>query len=209
MRRRIAVVSGGLGQPSTTRLLADRMSAAVERALRAEGHEVVVDVVDLREHAQDLTTMLLTGFPSAPLKAALDTVATADGLVAVTPIFSGSYSGLFKTFFDVLEDGALDGMPALVGATAGTARHSLAVDHAIRPLLTYLHAFVVPTGVFGATEDFGRSTGSTSEDVVPLGARIDRGARELAGLVAARPPRGAAPADPFALTVDFEDLLRG
>lgn len=209
MTRRIAVVSAGLRQPSTTRLLADRMAEAVERALRAAGQDVTTDVVELREHAQDLNAKLLTGFGSAALERALETVSTADGLVAVTPIFSGSYAGLFKNFFDVLEEDALEGMPVLMGATAGTARHSLALDHAVRPLFTYLHALVVPTGVFGATEDFGRSAGSTSEDAVPLGARIDRGARELAALVAGRPPREAAPADPFALTVDFEDLLRG
>lgn len=209
MTRRIAVVSGGLRQPSSTRLLADRMAAAVVRELEARGQAPTVEVVELREHAQALTTALLAGFPSVALRTALDAVTTADGLVVVTPIFSGSYTGLFKTFFDVLEPESLTGMPTLLGATAGSARHSLALDHAVRPLLTYLGALAVPTGVFGATEDFGQAAGSTTSEEVPLAARVDRGARELAELVVARPPRDAAPVDPFALTESFEDLLGG
>lgn len=208
--RRLVVLSAGLRQPSSTRLLADRLTEAAERSLRGRGLAVEVQVIELREHAQDLTSMLLTGFASKSLQAARDTVARADGVIAVTPIFSGSFSGLFKNFVDVLDDGALDGVPVLLGATAGTARHSLAIDHALRPLFAYLRALAVPTGVFAATEDFGQSAGSTTDDVTPLGVRVDRAARELAGLMAAREPRGAGgPADPFALTVSFEDLLAG
>jgi FMN reductase len=103
----------------------------------------------------------------------VDAVRRADGLVAVTPVFSASYSGLFKTFFDVLEPGILDGKPVLVAATAGTARHSLVLEHALRPLFSYLHAVVVPTAVFAATDDFGDAG---------LDARIARAAGELASL---------------------------
>lgn len=112
--------------------------------------------------------------------------------------------------FDVLGQDALDGMPVLIGATAGTARHSLALEHALRPLFAYLRSVVVPTAVFGATEDFGQVTGSTTDDTTPLAVRVERAARELAALVAAREPRGpGGPADPFALTTSFEDLLAG
>ena len=83
----------------------------------------------------------------------------ADGLIAVTPIFTTCYCGLFKSFFDVLDTDALAGMPVLIGATAGTARHSLALDYALRPMFTYLHAVVVPTGVFAATEDWAGADG--------------------------------------------------
>lgn len=207
--RRIVVVSGGLRQPSSTRLLADRLSEAVVAALEARGGRAEVEVVELRDHANDLTNMLLAGFPTAGLKAALDTVAGADGVIAVTPIFSGSYSGLFKNFFDVTEEGALAGMPVLAGATAGTARHSLALDHAIRPLFAYLRALVVPTAVFGATEDFGQVSGSTTSDDDPLGARVARGAAELADAVMNREPRNTQPKAPgdLELTTDFEGLL--
>jgi len=204
----IAVVSAGLSEPSSTRLLADRLGEATVHALGERGVVAEVRTVELRALAQELTTMLLTGVASANLRAALDAVTRADGVVAVSPIFSGSYNGLFKTFFDLVDDGALQGVPVLLGATAGTARHSLAIDHAMRPLFAYLGAFAVPTGVFAATDDFGHSGGVRSDDdVAPLAERVARGAHELADLVAVR--ERTAPTDPFALSESFEDLLRG
>ena len=205
--RSLAVVSAGLRDPSSTSLLADRIAEATVEALRERGVTVAVHVVDLRRLANDLTAMLLTGVASPAVRGALDTVASADGVIAVTPIFSGSYNGLFKTFFDLSDDDALVGVPVLAGATAGTARHSLAIDHALRPLFAYLRAVVVPSGVFASTDDFGHSAGvRTDDDEAPLADRITRGAGELADLMMRGAPR--RPADPFALTEDFEDLLR-
>jgi len=172
-------------------------------ALRERGVDATVEFVELREHARDLADNLVTGFPNANLRAALDTVVGADGLVAVTPIFSASYSGLFKTFFDVVDKDALSGKPVLLGATAGTARHSLALEHALRPLFAYLRTIVVPTAVFAAAQDWGAGD-VTSRDLV---RRIERAAGELADLVAGRP--AAAVADPFATATPFEALLRG
>ena len=207
-RRTIAVVAGGLRQPSSTRLLADRLAEATATSLRERGIDADVTFVELREHAHDLTNTLLTGLVSADLKRAIDTVVQADGVIAVTPIFSGSYSGLFKNFFDGLEPGSLAAMPVLIGATAGTTRHSLALEHALRPLFTYLHAVVVPTSVFGATEDFGAtSSEQVPDDVPPLQVRVERAAGELADLVAARSPHRVA--DPFAHPTSFADLLAG
>ena len=206
--RSLVVVSAGLREPSSTSLLGNRLAEATVEALRERGVSVAVRVVDLRVHANDLTAMLLTGVASPALRGAIDAVASADGVIAVTPIFSGSYNGLFKTFFDVLGEDALIGAPVLVGATAGTARHSLAIDHALRPLFAYLRAVVVPSGVFASTDDFGHSAGvrTADDDVPPLAERITRGAGELADLMMLAAPRRAA--DPFALTEDFEDLLR-
>lgn len=204
----LAVVTAGLRDPSSSRLLADRLTAAATEALRSGGATVRVEVVDLRTHANDLTAMLLTGVASPALQRAVDAVVSADGVIAVTPIFSGSYNGLFKTFFDVLGEDALAGAPVLLGATAGSARHSLAIDHGLRPLFAYLRAVVVPSGVFASTDDFGHSSGvrAGDDDIPPLADRVARGARELADVMLSSPPR--TPADPFALTKDFEDLLR-
>ena len=165
----IVVVSAGLSNPSSTRLLAERLAAASVEALE----EAEVTYVELRDLAHELTDRLLTGFPGPALAEAVEAVRDADGLIAVTPVFSASYSGLFKTFFDVLEPGLLDGKPVLVAATAGTPRHSLVLDHALRPLFSYLHAVVVPTGVFAATDDFAGTD---------LQHRVTRAAGELAAL---------------------------
>ena len=201
--RSLVVVSGGLAQPSSTRLLADRITAATERHLRDAGVEPVVEVIELRDHAHELINHLLTGYPSPTLQAATDAVLAADGLIAVTPIFSASYSGLFKLFFDVIERGGFAGKPVLIAATGGTARHSLALEHAMRPLFAYLNAATVPTAVYAATEDWGEGAVAADGRLVD---RIDRGARELASAVAARAPGG--PRDTFADPVPFEDLLR-
>ncbi|HSE54549.1 MAG TPA: FMN reductase [Nocardioidaceae bacterium] len=200
-RRTIAVVTAGLSRPSSTRILADRLAEATDRALRLYDEQVDVEVVELRDLAQDITNNLLTGFPSGDLEAAIRTVRDADALIAVTPVFSASYSGLFKSFFDVLEDGTLEGKPVLVGATAGTGRHSLVLEFAMRPLFAYLRAVVVPTAVFGASEDFGsNASGSLAE-------RVDRAGRELADLVVGR--RASGPVDPFDNPTPFEQLLSG
>jgi FMN reductase len=200
--RTIAVVTAGLSQPSSTRLLADQLAAATDRALRLYDEQVHVEVIALRDLAHAITDNLLTGFPSGALADAVQVVRDADALIAVTPVFSASYSGLFKSFFDVLEDGTLEGKPVLIAATAGTARHSLALEFAVRPLFAYLRARVAATAVFAASEDFG-AAGSTGS----LSARVDRAARELADLVHGTAPGG--PVDPFADPTPFEDLLRG
>ena len=197
----LVVVSAGLSNPSSTRLLADRLTAATVEALE----EVEVAQVELRDLAHQLTDQLLTGFPGPELAAAQAAVVAADGLIVVTPVFSASYSGLFKTFFDVLEPGALDGTPVLIAATAGTARHSLVLEHALRPLFAYLHAVVVPTGVFAATDDFAGTD---------LDHRVTRAAGELAALMGKVSRVDAAVThrrtveDEFAEVTPFDVLLR-
>ncbi|ADU08017.1 NADPH-dependent FMN reductase [Micromonospora sp. L5] len=201
--RTLAVVSAGLGQPSSTRLLADQLAAAARDELAGRGATVELRVVELREHAHDVVNHLLTGFAPAALRRTLDEVAAADGLIAVTPIFNASYNGLFKSFFDVVDRDALAGKPVLLGATGGTARHSLALEHAVRPMFTYLRAATLPTAVFAAPEDWAGDDGDSA-----LRSRIRRAGAELAEQVDRRPPATGA-ADPFALTTDFADLLAG
>ena len=197
--RTIVVVSAGLGQPSSTRLLADRLAAATADRLPA-GTQILT--IELRELAHDIVDNLLTGFPSPALDEAIRQVARADALIAVTPLYNGSYNGLFKSFFDVIDPETLAGKPMLIAATGGTARHSLALEHAIRPLFTYLRAVTVPTAVFAATEDWGSASSSGGE----LTARIERAGSELAALIDRSRP--AAPADPYASVPSFEQLLR-
>src|SRR5690348_1066499 len=199
-RRSLVVVSAGLSRPSSTRLLADQLSAAAVAAAGDAGVLLDTRVIELRDLAHDITNNMLTGFPPAALRDALDAVAGADALIAVTPIFTASYSGLFKSFFDVVDAGALAGKPVLIAATGGTVRHSLALEHAVRPLFAYLRAVTVPTSVFAAAEDWG---GDTADGA--LRDRIERAAAELAREVDRRDP--ATVADPFALTTSFEDLL--
>jgi FMN reductase len=199
------VISAGISVPSSTRILADNLAAATVGALSSV--ELVettnaVQVIELRELAHQLTDNVLTGFPTGALADAVRQVAEADAVIAVSPVYTGSYSGLFKMFFDVLEDGTLEGKPVLIAATAGTARHSLVLEFALRPLFAYLRADVVPTAVFAASEDFGGGAVRGGS----LSARIDRAAGELADKVLHRGT--TLPADPFDDPTPFEDLLR-
>ena len=196
----IAVISAGLSQPSSTRLLAGKLAEATAGQLPA-GTEVIT--IELRDLAHDIVNALLTGFPAPALREAIEQVVSADALIAVTPLYSGSYNGLFKSFFDVLDPGALAGKPVLIAATGGTARHSLALEHAIRPLFSYLRAITVPTAVFAATEDWG-AAGGTGEG---LTERIERAGAELGALVDRRDP--PAQADPYASVTPFDQLLHG
>jgi FMN reductase len=118
-----------------------------------------------------------------------------------TPIYSASYSGLFKMLVDVLPKDSLRGRPVLLGATGGTARHSLAIDHALRPLFAYLGALVAPTAVFAASEDWG------SVEAGRLGERIDRAGSAFARIVAEGRPERAP--DPFEDITPFAALLAG
>jgi FMN reductase len=194
----LAVVSAGLSQPSSSRLLADRLAAAVGAVLPVE-----TTLIEVRDHAHDVVNNLLTGFPPPALAGTIDVVLAADGLIAVSPVFNASYSGLFKSFFDVFGESALLDKPVLLAATGGTARHSLALEHALRPMFTYMRATVVPTSVFAAPEDWAGGSGPSGA----LAGRIDRAARELAEQMERRERRVVR--DPFDLPVTFDQMLAG
>ncbi|MGY5069472.1 FMN reductase [Streptomyces griseus] len=193
---RVVAVSAGLSQPSSTRLLAGRLAAATRERLVAErdrndrdDRDVEVRVIELRDLAVDIANHLVSGFPSAGLREAIDAVTEADGLIAVTPVFTASYSGLFKSFFDLIDHTALTGKPVVIAATGGTARHSLVLEHALRPLFAYLRAVTVPTSVYAASEDWGSSGDEYTEG---LPSRIRRAGGELASAVLGRTVSGAS-----------------
>ncbi|MGH3309320.1 MAG: CE1759 family FMN reductase [Streptomyces sp.] len=179
----LAIISGGLREPSSTRLLADRMEAAVRAGLEARGRGARSSFVELRPLGRAVMDAMLSGFPTEALEEAFETVARADGVIAVTPAFNASFSGLFKSFFDVLPEETFSDMPVLIGATGGTERHSLVLEHALRPMFSYLHAIVSPRGVYAATDDFGAQAGAA------LGQRVTAAAADFARLVEGCGPR--------------------
>ncbi|MFC4224698.1 CE1759 family FMN reductase [Lysinibacter cavernae] len=191
----ITIISAGVGTPSTTTMLAQQ----VEGQLRDQGGTAVtVRIVELRTLATDITNAIVTGFTSAPLQDALDAVASADALVAATPIYKGSYSGLFKSFIDIVDSDAAVGKPVLLTATGGTARHSLALDVEVRALFGYMRALVVPTVIFFAPEDWA------SDRAGALSDRVARGVSELLALtygagLSSRKPREAGRAQDIAV----------
>lgn len=195
----IVVVSAGTGTPSSSRLLGERISDAVVIALAEANTQAEVTHIELRTIAVELAQHLTTRVPGANLRRALAAARAADGLVVVSPVMNGSYSGLFKLFFDALEEDALRGHPVLLAASGGTARHSLMIDQAMLPLFFYLKALVAPLSVFAATKDWGTAGGK-------LERRIASAAQAFATLVLSADPIETT--DELTVT-DFSELLGG
>jgi FMN reductase len=200
--RRITVLSAGLGVPSSSRLLADQLAAAAKQRLEAAGYDVTVDVLELRDLAVDIANNFVTGYAGPRLADAIAGVEASDGIVAVSPVFSASYSGLFKSFIDVLDPKSLDGKAVLLGATGGTDRHQMVLEYAMRPLFSYLRTRTAATAVFAGPPDWG----NTDDGGTPLSVRIDRAAAEFSHLLEGAQP-GRKPVTPESLP--FEQLLAG
>ena len=142
-------------EPHQASLLGGQIGQNIATQLAAAGVQADVANIELREHAGEITNNMLTGFAAPTLQRIIDAVVGADVLVAVTPVFTASVSGLFKSFLDILDPKSLSGKPVVLAATAGTQRHQLAIDYAMRPIFSYLRAQIMPTTVFAASEDFG------------------------------------------------------
>jgi FMN reductase len=170
----LVVVTAGVGDPSATRMLADRAAQRTAELAGRRGSSVAVQVVDLREIAAEVTTALISPLVGPRLQQAIEALGRADGVIASTPVYKAAPSGLFSSFFQVLDNDLLIAKPVVLAATAGTARHSLVVDEQMRSLFGYLRTVVVPTSLFAAPEDWADPA---------LNKRIDRAALELALLM--------------------------
>jgi FMN reductase len=166
----LVVVTAGTSDPSATRLLADRSAERVAALAASHQHTVTVSVIDLREISSDISTALVSQLITPKLRKAVDALGEADGIIASTPVYKAGPSGLFTSFFDVLDNDLLIGKPVVLAATAGTARHALVADDQMRPVFAYLRTITVPTSVFAAPEDWSDPA---------LNTRIDRAALEL------------------------------
>jgi FMN reductase len=172
--RRLVVISAGTGEPSSTRMLADRIAQKTLELLRETDTHASVGVIELAPLAVDIANATVAAFPSERLQAAIEQIASADAIIAATPVYKAGISGLFKSFIDVLDDDLLIAKPVLLAATAGSSRHALVIDDQMRPLFAYMRALTLPTSVFAGPEDWGASE---------LGDRIGRSANELTVLV--------------------------
>jgi FMN reductase len=167
---RVAVVTAGTSDPSSTRLLADRVAQRVDAIAARHGYAAITSVIELREIATDITTALTSQLITPRLQQAIDALAAADGVIAATPVYKAAASALFTSFIHVLDNDLLIAKPVVLAATAGTARHALVADQEMRPLFAFLRAMTVPTSLFAAPEDWSDPA---------LANRIDRAAVEL------------------------------
>lgn len=174
---KLVVVSAGASDPSSTQMLADRLAARTVAGARERGVAMTVSVIELRALANEIAAGLVSQINGPGLKAAIAKLAEADGIIAATPIYKAGVSGLFKSFFDLLDNDLLIAKPLAPAATAGTARHALVVDEEMRSLFAYMRALTIPTSLFAATEDWADTA---------LEARIERAALELLLLMESR-----------------------
>lgn len=172
---KITAFTGGFGFPSSTGELSKLISDRVTERLGAP-----VNQIELRDVATYLPDATILGFPEPALQDALDQVAQADLLIATTATFRASYSGLFKAFFDLVDPVAMHGKPVILGATGGSVRHQLAIDHALRPLFTYFGSHIIPTALFATPEDWQPGGAPSAE----LARRAERAAEQAQGLLA-------------------------
>ena len=166
----LVVVTAGTSDPSSTRMLADRLAQRVTDLASRRGRKVATRVIDLRELATEITTAMVSQLVGPNLQRAVAALGEADGIVASTPVYAAGASGLFTSFFQVLDNDLLIAKPVALAATAGTARHALVVDEQLRSLFAYLRTTAVPTSLFAAPEDWSDPA---------LSKRIDRAALEL------------------------------
>lgn len=167
----IAVLTAGVSDPSSTRLLADRAAQRTADALGASDLSATFRSIDLSAIAVDIAQALVSGMPNRKVTAAIEDLAESDAIIASTPVYKAGISGLFKSFADLLDNDLLIAKPVILAATGGTSRHAMVVDDQLRPLFAFLRAIPMPTSLYAAPEDWG------SPD---LGDRISRAAGELA-----------------------------
>lgn len=179
----IAVISAGVSEPSSTRLLADRTAQKTLDTLRVSGAQAAISVIELAPIAVDIARAIVSGAPNDKVQAAIDRLAAADAIIASTPVYKAAVSGLFKSFIDLIDNDLLVAKPVILAATGGTARHAMVVDDQLRPLFAFLRAIPLPTSLYAAPEDWGSPE---------LGRRITRAASELTMLVLSGAPRQIA-----------------
>ncbi|MGB3027672.1 CE1759 family FMN reductase [Paradevosia shaoguanensis] len=182
---RLVVINAGVSDPSSTRMLADRIAQKSLDRLSAAGFATSLSIIDLAPLAVDIAKAIVAGFPGEKVQAAIDTLARADAVIAATPVYKAGISGLFKSFIDLIDNDLLIAKPVVLAATAGTARHAMVGDEQMRPLFAFLRAMTMPTSVFAAPEDWAAPE---------LGTRIDRVAGELTQFVASGVGRAIADA---------------
>jgi FMN reductase len=167
---KLVIISAGTSDPSSTRLLADRIADRCCELAACHGNTVTSTIIELRELAADISSALVSQLITPKVRAAMTALGEADGIVASSPVYKAGPSGLFTSFLDILDDDLIIAVPVVLAATAGTARHALVADDQMRPLFAYLRALTIPTSLFAAPEDWGDPA---------LNKRIDRAAVEL------------------------------
>lgn len=179
-RLKLVAVSGGLQRPSRTLVLVEEIVTALSIATPLD-----VRLIELGELAPALGRTLYRNRLPESAEMQLDAIETADVLVVASPVFRGSFSGLFKHLFDLIAHDALVDKPILLAATGGSDRHALVIEHQLRPLFAFFQALTLPVGVYASERDFNGYQISSAA----LHERIVLAVERALPLLKARPAR--------------------
>ena len=146
---RLVAVSGGMQRPSRTTALAEELLTLIANEIPCEPR-----LVEMGRIAPQLAGATWRSNLPDSVERELTAVEQADVLVVATPVYRGSYTGLFKHFFDFIHQDALIDKPVLLAATGGSQRHALIIDHQLRPLFSFFQARTLPLGIYATDEDF-------------------------------------------------------
>jgi FMN reductase len=146
---RAVAVSGGLQRPSKAAALAVHLLDLIAAEVPCDRH-----LVELGQLAPQLGGAIWRTQLPESVERELAAVEQADVLVVATPVYRGSYSGLFKHFFDFIDQDALVDKPVLLAATGGSERHALVIDHQLRPLFSFFQARTLPLGIYATDKDY-------------------------------------------------------
>lgn len=174
---RIVAFTGSTRRPSKSRTLAETIGQRVLSQIDAS-----IDFFDVADAGPGLGAAFNRSQLSPEAAAIIEAIEKADAVIAITPVYKGSYTGLFKHLFDFVDQNALINVPVLIGATGGGHRHALIVEHQLRPLFGFFSALVVPTSVYASDHEF--LDGRLIEKAVI--ERAETAATQLALLIAAQ-----------------------
>jgi FMN reductase len=174
---RIVGIAGSVRRPSKTRSLIEALGAKAAQARAADF--VAYDLADI---GSGLGSSLSRAQLTSDVKRVLSDIETADALIVGTPVYKGSYAGLFKHLFDFVEPDALRNVPVVLTATGGGQRHALVVEQHLRPLFGFFKALTIPTAVYASEADF---SGGQLADAAVI-ERIAAAAAQLSALLSRR-----------------------
>lgn len=184
---RVVSISGSVRRPSRSRVLGELVADATLQRI-----DLDFESYDLIDAGPGLGAAFTREELSDDARRVLEAIENADALIAISPVYKGSYTGLFKHLFDFVSPAKLVNKPVVVGATGGGHRHGLVVEHQMRPLFGFFSALTVPTSVYASDQEFAND--ALVEPSVR--ERVDQAAAQLAALLIARRPTANEPGAP-------------
>lgn len=208
---KIAALTASLSESSTSNRLAQRIldtatELAAETAPETTAGPLETEIINLRGLSHQLVDSMLAGVPSDDLDEVYAKLRTSDAVVFAAPVYNAAPIGLLTMFLQLFPEAGLRGIPVLLASTGGTARHSLAMDQHVRPVIAYLKGLALPTAVFAATDDWGlpeeqtgmrRRIEAAVEELLELASGSGQGARNSRGASTSGTHGTSRPAEPF------------